>query len=264
MFINICIIFGIYYIRNVFAACKIQINIFWLFLRFRFGRVQSVKILKQKGGGDHHGLDACTNATVAFMDIKSANKAHSVAHKLEDRLLTTDYYDPSSSSNSNSSQHYNTNNSSSTIGSSGVGTGSNSTSSLNSRLHPEDGPGPGPGPGGGGGGSSSGVSASDLYNENHNSRSSHFVGDRLGGSGSNSVGGGSIRDRIGERGSNSGTSGSNMVGSDFFSSNSSNQNSSSHRNSNNERRYGQDEDFSRQRSVRSVGYRSNVGYNSDK
>ena len=35
-------------------------------------------------------------ATVAFMDIKSANKAHSVEHKIEDRLLKTDYYDPSS------------------------------------------------------------------------------------------------------------------------------------------------------------------------
>ena len=228
-----------------------------VFICFRFGRVQSVKILKQKGGGDHHGLDACTNATVAFMDIKSANKAHSVEHKLEDRLLRTDYYDPSSSSNSTPSQHYNTNNSSSTTSSTG-GTGSNSSVSLNSRLHPEDGPGPGPGPGGGG--LNSGLSGSDLYNENH-SRSSHFVGDR-----GNGVGSGSIRDRIGERGTSGGTSGSNMAGSDFFSSsNSSNQNSSLHRNSsNNERRYGQEEDFSRQRSVRSVGYRSNIGYNSDK
>ena len=191
------------------------------------------------------------------MDIKSANKAHSVEHNLEDRLLRTDYYDPSSNSNS-----YTTNNSSSTAGSS-AGTGNNSSAALNSRLHPEDGPGPGPGPGGGG---SSCVSASDLYNENHNNRSSHFVGDRLGGSGGSNSVGGSIRDRIGERGSSSGTPGSNMVGSDFFSSStSSNQNSSSHRNSNNERRYGgQDEDFSRQRSVRSGGYRSQVGYNSDK
>ena len=233
------------------------LNVFYSTLCSRFGRVQSVKILKQKGGGDHHGLDACTNATVAFMDIKSANKAHSVEHKLEDRLLRTDYYDPS---NSNS---YNTNSNSTTTGGSSGATGSTSSSaSLNSRLHSEDGPGPGPGPGGGG---SSGVSGSDLYNENHN-RSSHFVGDRLGGSTgvSNSVGG-SIRDRIGERGSNSGTSGSNMVGSDFFSSStSSNQASSSHRNSSNERRYGPDEDFSRQRSVRSVGYRSQVSYNSDK
>ena len=227
--------------------------IYFSFWYFRFGRVQSVKILKPKGGGDHHGLDACTNATVAFMDIKSANKAHSVEHKIEDRLLRTDYYDPSSSSNSTPSQHYNTNNSSTTTGSSG-GTGNNSLASLNSRLHPEDGPGPGPGPGGGG--SNSGVSGSDLYNENHNSRSSHFGGDRLGSSGSNSVGGGSIRDRIGDRGSSGVNSGSNMAGSDF--------NSSSHRNSNNERRYGQDEDFSRQRSVRSVGYRSNIGYSSDK
>ena len=70
------------------------LNVFYSTLCSRFGRVQSVKILKQKGGGDHHGLDACTNATVAFMDIKSANKAHSVEHKLEDRPLRIDHYNP--------------------------------------------------------------------------------------------------------------------------------------------------------------------------
>lgn len=35
-------------------------------------------------------------ATVAFMDIKSASKAHTAEHKFDDRLLTTEYYEPSS------------------------------------------------------------------------------------------------------------------------------------------------------------------------
>lgn len=33
-------------------------------------------------------------ATVAFMDIKSASKAHLVEHKFDDRILTTEYYEP--------------------------------------------------------------------------------------------------------------------------------------------------------------------------
>lgn len=35
-------------------------------------------------------------ATIAFVDIKSASKAHLAEHKFEDRLLTTEYYEPSS------------------------------------------------------------------------------------------------------------------------------------------------------------------------
>lgn len=34
-------------------------------------------------------------ATIAFMDIKSASKAHLAEHKFEDRILTTEYYEPS-------------------------------------------------------------------------------------------------------------------------------------------------------------------------
>lgn len=33
-------------------------------------------------------------ATVAFMDIKSASKAHLAEHKFDDRILTTEYYEP--------------------------------------------------------------------------------------------------------------------------------------------------------------------------
>ncbi|XP_033609160.1 protein split ends isoform X5 [Cryptotermes secundus] len=57
----------------------------------RYGRVQSVKLLprlKEEDGST--GL--C--ATVAFMDIKSASKAHNMEHKLDDRCLSTEYYEP--------------------------------------------------------------------------------------------------------------------------------------------------------------------------
>ncbi|CAH0381485.1 unnamed protein product [Bemisia tabaci] len=57
----------------------------------QYGRVQSVKLLpriKEEDGGG--GL--C--ATVSFMDIKSAAKAHDTEHKLEDCLLTTEYHEP--------------------------------------------------------------------------------------------------------------------------------------------------------------------------
>lgn len=35
-------------------------------------------------------------ATVSFIDIKSASKALNAEHKLDDRVLTTEYYEPSS------------------------------------------------------------------------------------------------------------------------------------------------------------------------
>ncbi|XP_069682779.1 protein split ends-like isoform X5 [Periplaneta americana] len=57
----------------------------------RYGRVQSVKLLprlKEEDGPT--GL--C--ATVAFMDIKSASKAHNAEHKLDERCLSTEYYEP--------------------------------------------------------------------------------------------------------------------------------------------------------------------------
>lgn len=43
------------------------------------------------GIGSSCGGLACT---VAFMDIKSASKAHTAEHKLDDRTLTTEYYEP--------------------------------------------------------------------------------------------------------------------------------------------------------------------------
>lgn len=48
------------------------------------------------GGGS--GSGGITNggvcAAVAFMDIKSASKAHNCEHKLDERSLTTEYYEP--------------------------------------------------------------------------------------------------------------------------------------------------------------------------
>ncbi|XP_026472538.1 LOW QUALITY PROTEIN: protein split ends [Ctenocephalides felis] len=78
----------------------------------RYGRVQNVKLLSRAiaspagaketsspadvGGGS--GSGGITNggvcAAVAFMDIKSASKAHNCEHKLDERSLTTEYYEP--------------------------------------------------------------------------------------------------------------------------------------------------------------------------
>lgn len=75
----------------------------------RFGKVQSVKLFgKEKEAKDSVGNVVPTNgislpevsATVAFIDIKSANKAHSTKHVLDGRTLKTDYYTPSSSASS--------------------------------------------------------------------------------------------------------------------------------------------------------------------
>jgi hypothetical protein len=40
----------------------------------------------------NHNIGVC--ATIAFMDIKSASKAHTAEHKFDDRILTTEYYEP--------------------------------------------------------------------------------------------------------------------------------------------------------------------------
>uniref|UniRef100_T1J4C3 Msx2-interacting protein n=1 Tax=Strigamia maritima TaxID=126957 RepID=T1J4C3_STRMM len=65
----------------------------------RYGRVQSVKLLAKKE--DEVGL--C--ATVAFIDIKSASKAHSSDNKIDERTLKTDYYEPPTSSMAGAAIH---------------------------------------------------------------------------------------------------------------------------------------------------------------
>ncbi|XP_044596918.1 protein split ends isoform X2 [Cotesia glomerata] len=88
----------------------------------RYGRVQSVKLLprgeecpvdgasggslgegSEGGSGTGSGSGSAgggstssggASATVAFMDIKSAAKAHAIEHTLDERALTTQYYEP--------------------------------------------------------------------------------------------------------------------------------------------------------------------------
>lgn len=101
---------------------------------FRYGRVQSVKLLprgeecpgdgssgceagSEAGSGGSAGSSSQgASATVAFMDIKSAAKAHATEHTLDERSLTTQYYEPqhlsssshnrfSSSTSSSTSSH---------------------------------------------------------------------------------------------------------------------------------------------------------------
>lgn len=65
--------------------------LYWLLLKLcRYGRVQSVKLLPR--AKDDEGSGVC--ATVSFMDIKSASKAHNNEQKLEERVLSTEYHEP--------------------------------------------------------------------------------------------------------------------------------------------------------------------------
>ncbi|KAI5712343.1 hypothetical protein M8J75_007586 [Diaphorina citri] len=57
-----------------------------------YGRVQSVKVVSRGAESGPGPGGAC--ATVSFMDIKSASKAHSVDQKLEECALTTEYHEP--------------------------------------------------------------------------------------------------------------------------------------------------------------------------
>jgi hypothetical protein len=58
----------------------------------------NVSSSNQSSGG---AIGIC--ATIAFMDIKSASKAHHVEHKFDDRILTTEYYEPSAMQHGSSS-----------------------------------------------------------------------------------------------------------------------------------------------------------------
>ncbi len=128
---------------------RLKLRIFHLF--FRFGRVQSVKILS--GGGAKHpnnnadspsatsngGPQTC--AGVAFMDITSACKAHAVEHSMDDRVLRTNFYDPNArDSPAITATDNGTNNASSTSSSSSTNATSSqsSSSAVASRLHGGD------------------------------------------------------------------------------------------------------------------------------
>ncbi|XP_077384546.1 msx2-interacting protein isoform X2 [Festucalex cinctus] len=56
----------------------------------RYGRVESVKVLRKRGS------EGGVAAFVDFVDIKSAQKAHSAVNKMGDRDLRTDYNEPGS------------------------------------------------------------------------------------------------------------------------------------------------------------------------
>lgn len=70
--------------------------------------MQSVKLLPPRHAGPGAGAGTAAAvaaasaaedgaglcAAVAFMDIKSASKAHTAEHKLDERCLTTEYYEP--------------------------------------------------------------------------------------------------------------------------------------------------------------------------
>jgi RNA recognition motif-containing protein len=74
----------------------------------RYGKVQSVKILPKNKSDESNASNSTTtvttnnlngvSATVAFIDIKSAAKAHNSENKIEERTLKTDYYEPPASS----------------------------------------------------------------------------------------------------------------------------------------------------------------------
>ncbi|XP_063626010.1 protein split ends isoform X2 [Cydia splendana] len=99
----------------------------------RYGRVQNVKLLGRTenasalaGGSAISGCGIC--ATVAFMDIKSASKAHNAEHVLDDRTLTTEYYEPAAIPTAAGAP---------SAGSSPAGSGySGSSSSVNSAPNP--------------------------------------------------------------------------------------------------------------------------------
>lgn len=62
----------------------------------RYGKIQSVKLQPAKDN------ETTLTATVAFMDIRSASKAHTSKHTLENAVLRTDYWDATSSTPSRS------------------------------------------------------------------------------------------------------------------------------------------------------------------
>lgn len=81
-------------IRNIFKTifgkllpCSNNIDYLFIFF-FRYGRVESVKILPKRGS------EGGVAAFVDFVDIKSAQKAHNSVNKMGDRDLRTDYNEP--------------------------------------------------------------------------------------------------------------------------------------------------------------------------
>ncbi|XP_070152806.1 protein split ends isoform X3 [Polyergus mexicanus] len=179
----------------------------------RYGRVQSVKLLPRgevcpvdggssstlgegneggsgsssggSGGGGGGGGSSSSGvcATVAFMDIKSAAKAHAIEHTLDDRVLTAQYYEPQHlqhrfPSHGSSEDHgSNGGNGGGNSGTGGVSSGSSGSGSTGSGV----------------GGNSGGNERGERGSESFDSRGSHgsFYGsersNRVVGTGSSGV-----------------------------------------------------------------------------
>ncbi|XP_049875909.1 protein split ends-like [Pectinophora gossypiella] len=101
----------------------------------RYGRVQNVKLLGRTENattGPNGVAVSGVCATVAFMDIKSASKAHNAEHVLDERTLTTEYYEPAAIPSAAGAP---------SAGSSPAGSGySGSSSSVNSATVPAPNP----------------------------------------------------------------------------------------------------------------------------
>ena len=67
--------------------CAILIIFVHLLSAFRYGKIQSVKLLEA-------GSDGKPTCIVAFMDIKSASKAHNADNEIEGALVHTQYSEP--------------------------------------------------------------------------------------------------------------------------------------------------------------------------
>lgn len=77
-------------LRTIFGKlllCSNNIDYLFFYI-FRYGRVESVKILPKRGS------EGGVAAFVDFVDIKSAQKAHNSVNKMGDRDLRTDYNEP--------------------------------------------------------------------------------------------------------------------------------------------------------------------------
>ena len=94
------------YVTKCASRSKTNVRLF-LPMFHRYGRVQSVKILsKHPASTDSpstNNSSSTTCAGVAFMDITSACKAHSVEHSMDDRVLRTNFYDPNAAARASSS-----------------------------------------------------------------------------------------------------------------------------------------------------------------
>lgn len=83
----VCCVLIFFHIAVFLFPCINLLPFFCVFF-FRYGRVESVKVLPKRGS------EGGVAAFVDFVDIKSAQKAHNAINKMGDRDLRTDYNEP--------------------------------------------------------------------------------------------------------------------------------------------------------------------------